>query len=56
MTIDDGNSVHLFSGLQVCVVPANSSWVGISADLSEKNCRKEGEDHVSSKYCFPRAK
>jgi hypothetical protein len=42
--------IFLFSALlQVCVVPANSSWVGVFIDLSEKDCRKEGENHVSGK-------
>jgi hypothetical protein len=41
--------IFLFSALQVCVVPANSSWVGVFIDLSEKDCKKEGENHVSGK-------
>ena len=39
-------SDHLLSALQVCVVPANSSWIGVFAVLSEKDCRKEGEKHI----------
>ncbi len=40
------------AAMQVCVVPADSSWAGISAVLPEAYCRPKGQNHVSSK-CFP---
>jgi len=42
-------SVYLYSALQVSAVPTNSSWAGVFAVLPEKDCRKEGENHVSGK-------
>jgi hypothetical protein len=45
-----------FSALQVCVVPANSSWLGVFAVLSEKDCRKEGENHVSGTFSCTQCK
>jgi hypothetical protein len=46
--------IRLSSGLQVCVIPANPSWAGVFAVLSEKNCRKEGENHVSGIFFHAR--